>query len=75
MQIASNFQQHFNKTGDCIICVRTQRLLTFPVTAFFGAALLVVFFLLPEEKFLANQSEMSGKSLDWLNIFIDDCIS
>ena len=43
--------------------------------AFFGAALLVVFFLPPEEKFLANQSEMSGKSLDWLNMFIDDCIS
>ena len=47
-----------------------QRLLELAKAGFF-----VVFFLLPEEKFFANQSEMSGKSLDWLNMFIDDCIS
>ena len=52
-----------------------QRLLELAKAGFFGAGLLVVFFLLPEEKFFANQSEMSGKSLDWLNMFIDDCIS
>ena len=42
--------------------------------------LVVVFveaFFLPKEPemFFANQSEMSGKSFDWLNMFIDDCIS
>ena len=41
-----------------------QRLLELANAGFFGAGLLVVFFLLPEEKFFANQSEMSGKSLD-----------
>ena len=53
----------------------THRLLALPKAGFFGTGLLVVFFLLLEEKFFANQSEMSGKSFDWLNIFIDDCIS
>ena len=44
-------------------------------TAFFAKLLVGGFFLVKPEKFLANQSEMSGKSFCWLNMVIEDCIS
>lgn len=46
-----------------------------PVNGFFAGTLDEGFFLVKPDRFFANQSEMSGKSFDWLNMFIDDCIS
>jgi hypothetical protein len=46
-----------------------------PGRAFFTGVLEDTFFLVKPDKFFANQSDMSGRSLDWLNMFIEDCIS
>lgn len=81
MQFERSLQAVWNQTLTfimehyCTIHKATHRLLTLPTPTFFCPTLLVVFFLLPDEKFFANQSEMSGRSFDWLNMFIEDCIS